>query len=75
MNFAKTLSIAVLASGIAAGCAPAYCDGYDCHGSGYYNYHYDSDSNPYRNHYYREREYGGRHWVCDADGDDCHWSY
>lgn len=83
MTFAKTLSVTVLASGflasgIAAGCAPAYCDGYDCHGSAYYGYHHDSYRDPYRNnsyYYYHQREYGGRHWVCDSDGDDCHWSY
>lgn len=26
--------------------------------------------------YYRSDYYGSnRRWVCDADGDDCHWAY
>lgn len=39
---------------------------------------YDRDS--YRRHYYtgsaywRDRDYH-RTWVCDEDGDRCHWSY
>jgi len=58
----------------------------DCHridGSGYHRYGY------YRRSYYggygygggyyrRYNDYdynGGRRWVCDADGDDCHWTY
>jgi hypothetical protein len=42
--------------------------------------HYDRDL--YRRHYYtsssywRDRDYDNhRYWVCDADGDNCRWSY
>lgn len=37
-------------------------------GNGYYGH--------YRNDYYRN-DYGnnGRRWVCDRDGNDCHWTY
>lgn len=83
IHLSTTLKSAALAAGllglgVAAGCGPAYCDGYECRGSGYYNYHYNRYSDPYRNnsyYYYHQRDYSGRQWVCDADGDDCHWSY
>jgi len=42
--------------------------------------YFDRDSD--RRHYYtsssywRDRDYyNHRHWICDADGDDCRWSY
>jgi len=54
----------------------------DCHriaGSGYrrsnsyYRYNrYGDYSGYYRNSYRRSYSSGG-HWVCDSDGDDCHW--
>jgi hypothetical protein len=34
-----------------------------------YNRYYDNDYNNYYNNNY------GRRWVCDSDGDRCHWSY
>ncbi len=36
----------------------------------YYNGYYDRDR--YNRGYYNS---GYRHWVCDSDGDRCHWSY
>ena len=44
-------------------CYRVRCDDYheDCVRMGYYNSGY------YNNGY--------RRWVCDADGDDCHWVY
>jgi hypothetical protein len=60
-------------------------DGDDCHrysiNTGYYGYrrgYYDNgyytggDRDGYYNNNYRNNY---RHWVCDRDGDDCHWSY
>ena len=70
------LKAAVATAGLVAvvGCAPGYCDDYGCHNyyrHGYYDhdgyYHRDGDR-------YRERD-GDRRWVCDSDGDDCHWTY
>lgn len=42
--------------------------------------YYDRDryNGYYGRDYYRDRDNyntGYRHWVCDRDGDDCHWSY
>lgn len=45
---------------------------------------YDGDGCYTVNSYYRDEGYRGggyyggynrAHWVCDEDGDDCHWSY
>jgi hypothetical protein len=61
-------------------------DGDDCrrtssyngyYNNGYYNNGYRSYYNSYNsdryNRYYNN--YGYRRWVCDSDGDRCHWSY
>ena len=71
-------------------CWRVVCDdeGYDCRtytlsGYGYrndgaYRRYYDRDgSGYYGNGYYGNGYYynGRRRWVCDRDGDDCHWSY
>ena len=47
-------------------CYRVRCDDFheDCVRIGYYN-------SGYYNGYYNN----GRRWVCDADGDDCHWVY
>jgi hypothetical protein len=37
-----------------------------------YNRYYDNDR--YNSNYYNRNNYG-RRWVCDSDGDRCHWSY
>lgn len=34
---------------------------------------YDRDY--YRNYYRGYTRGGYRYWICDRDGDDCHWSY
>lgn len=83
MHLSHTLKAAALAASLiglsaAAGCAPAYCHGYDCRGHGYYHNHYDRhyDRGSYRDRndsYYRRDS--RRHWVCDSYGDNCHWSY
>lgn len=79
MQHSHTLKAAMLAASLiglsaAAGCAPAYCDGYNCRGHAYYYNHYDRGS--YRDRddsYYRRDSDSRRHWVCDSD--DCHWAY
>lgn len=39
-------------------------------------YDYDRDYHRYNSsYYYGGNYYSGRRWVCDTDGDDCHWSY
>lgn len=63
-------------------------DGDDCrrtssYSNGYHSYYngYRSYNNNYYNnngYYDRDRSYyngGYRRWVCDSDGDRCHWSY
>jgi hypothetical protein len=47
-----------------------------------YNTSYYGYDNNYYNRYYNRYRYdrgyynsGYRHWVCDSDGDRCHWSY
>ncbi|MDE2183678.1 MAG: hypothetical protein KGJ78_11725 [Alphaproteobacteria bacterium] len=53
-------------------------DGDDCRRTNSYN---DYDRNYYSGYnrgYYNSRYYDRdryRHWVCDSDGDRCHWSY
>ncbi len=44
--------------------------GYGCHR---WNRHYYRDGE--RDHYRGYDRSGYRHWVCDRDGDRCHWSY
>ena len=72
-------------------CWRVWCDwdGDDCHrvaGSGYrrygYNRSYYGGYNGYGDYYHRYNynnyygnSYSGRRWVCDRDGDNCHWSY
>jgi hypothetical protein len=43
-------------------CYRVHCDDFheDCVRVGYYRSDYDRP---------------GRHWACDADGDNCHWAY
>ncbi|MDE2183679.1 MAG: hypothetical protein KGJ78_11730 [Alphaproteobacteria bacterium] len=71
-SFSRVLKAAVLVAGLAAivgGCASGY---YDRDGN-YHYYHggyYDRDG--YYNRHDSDRD---RRWVCDADGDDCHWEY
>jgi hypothetical protein len=50
-------------------------DGDDCRREqiNYYDYNRRYDWN--RDRYYRGYERNYRHWVCDEDGDRCHWSY
>ncbi len=49
------------------------CNGFgDCYRVRCDDWHQDCARVGYeRSDYY----HGGRRWVCDADGDDCHWSY
>jgi hypothetical protein len=58
-------------------CVREHCDafGNDCWREHvYYRDYRDRDAyHPYFRGYYGG--YGDRHWVCDADGDDCHWVY
>ncbi len=65
------IATALVGAAFVAGCEGDYYgdDGY--YGRDSYSYRYRD-----RDDYYRDRDYerGGRHWVCDADGDDCHWS-
>lgn len=75
MHLSKTLKIAAAAAGLlgltaVAGCAPGY---YDNQGYWHNSYHrqYDND----RDGYYHHSGDRDRRWVCDSDGDDCHWSY
>jgi hypothetical protein len=74
MKTFSALKAAVALAGlaiVAAGCA----DGYYDH-DGYYHYYrhgyYDNDRH-YRGD--RDEDRYNRRWVCDADGDDCHWEY
>lgn len=63
-------------------CVRVVCDddGDDCRtyrmNTNYYDrYRYN---NYYNGNYDRDRGYynsGYRHWVCDSDGDRCHWTY
>jgi hypothetical protein len=72
--FSKTLKTAALAAsllglGALAGCAPpGYYDHDGNWHDGYYH-RYDGDHGGYYHHD------GDRHWTCDEDGDNCHWSY
>ena len=66
----QALTLAAAAGLLVAlsGCADGHYDrdGY-WHGDHYYDHgSYDHDS------YYRRDH--DRRWVCDSDGDDCHWS-
>ena len=53
-------------------------DGDDCrrvstwHAGYNYDRRYQWNRGYYNNSYYGGRD---RHWVCDSDGDRCHWSY
>jgi hypothetical protein len=52
-------------------------DGDNCYTiRAYYRGGYDRDRY-YNSGYYDDHRYWdrGRRWVCDRDGDDCHWSY
>ena len=67
----KTLSLALKAAALVAvvtavaGCESDY--GYYHHRDGYYDRNYRNDRDRDR---YRDQD---RRWVCDSDGDDCHY--
>lgn len=53
-------------------------DGDDCRRVSYDNDYNRGTYNSYYRGYYRNDSYDRdryRHWVCDSDGDRCHWSY
>ena len=57
-------------------CARVHCDwdGDNCYRENTYHrdyYHRDGYDRGYYGGYYGN--YGDRRWVCDADGDRCHW--
>ncbi len=81
-NLLKSAAVAgvLTLGGIAASAVPASadtietrCNGYgDCYRVRCDDWHNDCvRMGYYRSDYYHR----DRRWVCDADGDDCHWAY
>lgn len=65
-------------------CRRVVCDndGDDCRSYMMHSNYYGGWRNGWRRSYDRDRRYdrgyyrsGYRRWVCDWDGDDCHWTY
>lgn len=85
-NLLKSAAVAgvLTLGGLAASAAPASADTFETRCSGYGDcyrvrcddWHNDCVRVGYRGDYYRSDYYHhDRRWVCDADGDDCHWAY
>ena len=68
------MGAALVGAVFAAGCESDYYGDNGTYGHDrYYSRRHDSDD------YYRDRDRDNyrdrsdRHWVCDSDGDNCHW--
>jgi len=82
-NLLKSAAVAgvLTLGGLAASAVPASADTYETRCNGYgdcYRVRCDDWHNDcvrmgyYRSDYYHRND---RRWVCDRDGDDCHWAY
>jgi hypothetical protein len=56
--------IALLGAGLIGAVAIGGCES---------DYTYDRDHGYYRSHDNDDHDRDHRHWVCDSDGDNCHW--